>query len=41
VAIEPDDDELFHRVLNERLTLDSRHGRLRDWIARVAERPQV
>jgi glutathione S-transferase len=41
VAIEPDDDELFHRVLHERLALDSRHGRLRDWIARVAERPQV
>jgi glutathione S-transferase len=39
-AIEPDDDELFHRVLNERLTLTDRHARLRAWIARVAERPQ-
>ena len=39
-AIEPDDDELFHRVLNERLTLTDRHARLRAWIARVAARPQ-
>jgi glutathione S-transferase len=41
VAIEPDDDELFHRVLHERMALEPRHGRLRDWIARVAERPQA
>jgi glutathione S-transferase len=41
VAIEPDDDELFHRVLHERMPLEPRHGRLRDWIARVAERPQA
>jgi glutathione S-transferase len=39
-AIEPDDDELFHRILNERLTLTDRHGRLRAWIERVAARPQ-
>jgi glutathione S-transferase len=41
VAIEPDDDELFHRVLHERMPLEPRHGRLRAWIERVAERPQV
>jgi glutathione S-transferase len=40
VAIDPDDDELFHRVLHERLNLAERHGRLRAWIDRVAERPQ-
>ncbi len=40
VAIDPDDDELFHRVLNERLTLTDRHSRLRAWIERVGERPQ-
>jgi glutathione S-transferase len=39
VAIEPDDDELFHRVLHERMTLGARHPNLRAWIARVAERP--
>jgi glutathione S-transferase len=41
VAIEPDDDELFHRVLHERMPLEPRHGRLRTWIERVAERPQA
>lgn len=39
-AIDPDDDELFHRVLNERLTLTERHARLRDWIERMGQRPQ-
>jgi glutathione S-transferase len=39
-AIDPGDDELFHVVLNERLHLTERHGRLRAWIDRVAERPQ-
>jgi glutathione S-transferase len=39
VAIEPDDDELFHRVLHERMTLDERHPNLRAWIDRVARRP--
>jgi len=38
-AIEPDDDELFHRVLHERMTLDERHPNLRAWIDRVAQRP--
>jgi glutathione S-transferase len=37
-AIEPDDDELFHVVLHERMTLDDRHPRLRTWIERIAER---
>lgn len=40
VWIEPDDDELFHRVLHERMTLDERHPNLRAWIARVWERSQ-
>jgi glutathione S-transferase len=40
VAIEPDDEEPFHRVLNERLHLTDRHTRLRAWIDRVGERPQ-
>jgi glutathione S-transferase len=39
-AIDRDDDELFHRVLNERLTLTDRHARLRGWIERVGQRPQ-
>jgi glutathione S-transferase len=41
VAIDPADDELFHRVLNERLRLTDRHARLRRWIDRVAARPQI
>jgi RNA polymerase-associated protein len=41
LAIDPDDDEVFHRVLHERQTLDERHPRLRDWIARVGERPRA
>jgi glutathione S-transferase len=40
-AIEPDDDELFHRVLHERMTLDDDHPNLRTWIARVGERPRA
>ena len=40
-AIEPDDDEVFHRVLHERMTLDGRHPRLRAWIERVGERPRA
>jgi glutathione S-transferase len=41
VAIDPGDDELFHRVLNERMQLTGRHARLRDWIDRMGARPQV
>jgi glutathione S-transferase len=40
-AIEPDDDEVFHRVLHERMTLDERHPNLRAWIERVGERPRA
>jgi glutathione S-transferase len=41
VEIERDDDELFHRVLHERMTVDERHPHLRAWLARVAERPRA
>jgi glutathione S-transferase len=41
VAIQPDDDELFHRVLHARMPLEPRHARLRAWIERVGERPQA
>jgi glutathione S-transferase len=41
VAIESDDDELFHRVLHERMPLERRHRNLRAWIDRVAARPQA
>jgi glutathione S-transferase len=40
-GIEPDDEELFHRVLHERMTLDERHPRMRAWIDRVAQRPRA
>jgi glutathione S-transferase len=38
VAIDPADDELFHRVLHERMTLGERHANLRAWIDRVGAR---
>jgi glutathione S-transferase len=41
VAIDPEDDELFHRILHARMTLDERHPNLRAWIARVGQRPRV
>jgi glutathione S-transferase len=41
VAIEPDDDEPFHRMLHERMPLEPRHRNVRAGIARVNERPQV
>jgi glutathione S-transferase len=42
VAIDPEDDELFHRVLHERMPLDEqRHPRLRAWVERIAARPQA
>jgi glutathione S-transferase len=41
VAIEPDDDESFHRVLHERMRLEPRHRNLRAWVDRMAARPQV
>jgi glutathione S-transferase len=41
LAIAADDDEPFHRVLHERMTLDERHPRLRAWIVRVGERTRA
>lgn len=41
VAIEPDDDELFHRVLHERMTLGDGHRRLAAWVERVGARPRA
>jgi glutathione S-transferase len=41
VAIEPEDDELFHRVLHERMQLEPHHRNLRGWIDRVGARPRV
>ena len=41
VALDPDDPWLFHRALHERMPLEARHERLRDWIERVTERPRV
>jgi glutathione S-transferase len=38
---DPEDDELFHRILEEHLPLDGGHPRLSDWIVRVNERPRV
>jgi maleylpyruvate isomerase len=38
---DPDDDEPFHRVLEEHLRLDGSHPRLAAWIERVDERPRV
>jgi glutathione S-transferase len=40
VQIEPDDDELFHRILHERQPIDG-YPRLRAWIERVDERPRA
>jgi glutathione S-transferase len=38
---EPEDDELFHRVLEDNLRLDGSHPRLSAWIDRVNARPRV
>ena len=38
--LDPDDDELFHRILNENLPLDGGYPRLADWIARVDSHPR-
>lgn len=40
LKIDPEDDELFHRILHERQPID-RHPRLRAWIERVDERPRA
>ena len=39
--VEPDDVEVFHQVLFERMTLDERHPGVRAWIARMGERPRA
>ena len=38
---DPEDDELFHRILEEHQRLDGSHSRLADWIRRVDERPRA
>jgi glutathione S-transferase len=38
---DPDDDELFHRVLDDYQRLGDDHPRLRDWIARVDAHPRA
>ena len=38
---DPEDDELFHRILEDNLRLDGSHPRLSDWIDRVNERPRA
>ena len=38
---EPTDDEVFHRILDERQRLGDDHPRLADWIRRVNERPRA
>jgi glutathione S-transferase len=37
----PDDDEPFHRVLEEHLPLGADHPRVERWIRRVDERPRA
>ena len=38
---DPADDELFHRILEDKLRLDGGHSRLAAWIERVNERPRA
>ena len=38
---DPEDDELFHRILEERQPLGSTHPRLGAWIERVDARPRA
>ena len=38
---DPADDELFHRILEDKLRLDGGHPRLAAWIERVNERPRA
>jgi maleylpyruvate isomerase len=38
---DPEDDESFHRVLEDHLRLDGSHPRLAAWIERVDERPRA
>jgi glutathione S-transferase len=41
LLLDPTDEELFHRVLAERLALDSGYPRVRAWIGRVDARPRA
>jgi glutathione S-transferase len=41
VMHDPDDDELFHRVLMERLPIAGVFPRVEDWVRRVDERPRA
>jgi glutathione S-transferase len=38
---DPEDDELFHRILEDNLRLDGGHPRLAAWIDRVDARPRA
>jgi glutathione S-transferase len=38
---DPEDDELFHRILEDNLRLDAGHPQLSAWIDRVNERPRA
>jgi glutathione S-transferase len=38
---DPEDDELFHRILEDNLRLNGDHPRLSAWIDRVNERPRA
>jgi glutathione S-transferase len=38
---DPEDDELFHRILEDNLRLDGSHPRLSAWIDRVNARPRA
>ncbi|HMJ01218.1 MAG TPA: glutathione S-transferase family protein [Gaiellaceae bacterium] len=40
-ARDPEDDELFHQILDEHLQLGENHPRLAAWIERVDARPRV
>jgi glutathione S-transferase len=41
VLHDPEDDELFHRILVEHQRLDGRYPRLEAWIQRVNQRPRA
>jgi len=38
---DPEDDELFHRILEDRQPLGDRHPRLAAWIRRVGQYPRI
>jgi hypothetical protein len=38
---DPEDDELFHRILEDHQRLNGSHPRLAAWIERVNERPRA